>query len=92
MTALAPALRLPSGVTTLLFVLGLVSPSGARTRRAVGAFCRQGLAPIPAPTDCQLPKDPRHASWTTSAVHLRASDSAMHEYLGPLSYGPTDRI
>lgn len=74
MTALAQTLRLLSGLTTLLFVLGLVSPSGARTRRAVGAFCKQGLARIPVPTDYQLPKDPRHASWTTSAVHLQASD------------------
>jgi uncharacterized SAM-binding protein YcdF (DUF218 family) len=66
--------------------------SAGHMRRAVGVFRRQGIEPIPAPTDYQLPKDARHASWTTSAVHLQASDLAIHEYLGLAWYRLTDRI
>ena len=60
--------------------------------RAVGVFRKHGMEPIPAPTDYQLPQDPRHARWTTSAVHLQASDLAIHEYLGLVWYRVTGKI
>lgn len=55
--------------------------SAGHMKRAVGLFRAQGLDPIPAPTDYQLPRRVRAASWTPSALHLRVSDYAIHEYL-----------
>jgi len=59
----------------------LVSSAG-HMRRAMWTFQQQGVRPIAAPTDHLLPRSPRSASWTTSALHLQASDLAMHEYAG----------
>lgn len=55
--------------------------SAGHMRRAVGVFRGQGSRPIAAPTDYQLPRRVRAASWTPSALHLRVSDYAIHEYL-----------
>ena len=61
-------------------------------RRAVGVFRKKGVVTIPAPTDYMLPRSAWHASWTTSAVHLQASDLAVHEYLGIAWYRLTGRL
>jgi len=61
--------------------LFLVTSSG-HMRRAMGVFRKHGMLPIPAPTDYQLPRNARNASWTTSPIHLQASDLAVHEYIG----------
>jgi uncharacterized SAM-binding protein YcdF (DUF218 family) len=65
--------------------LVLVTSAG-HMKRAVGVFRKQGLEPIPAPTDYQLPRDVHAASWTPSALHLRESDYAIHEYLAMAWY------
>jgi uncharacterized SAM-binding protein YcdF (DUF218 family) len=71
--------------------LFLVTSAG-HMRRAVGVFRKRGMDPIPAPTDYQLPRLARHASWTTSATHLQASDFAVHEYVAIAWYRLTNRI
>ena len=60
--------------------------SAGHMKRAVGVFRAQGVEPIPAPTDYQLPRRVRAASWTPSALHLRVSDYAIHEYLAMAWY------
>jgi uncharacterized SAM-binding protein YcdF (DUF218 family) len=47
--------------------------SAGHTRRAVGVFRRDGLVPIPAPTDYLLPGSTRNTTWTLRASHLKAS-------------------
>jgi uncharacterized SAM-binding protein YcdF (DUF218 family) len=59
----------------------LVSSAG-HMRRAIWTFQQQGVRVIAAPTDHLLPRSPWNASWTTSALHLQASDLAAHEYVG----------
>lgn len=66
--------------------------SAGHMRRAIGVFRRHGMTPIPAPTDHQLPRNALHASWTTSPLHLQASDLAVHEYIGLAWYRLTDRL
>jgi uncharacterized SAM-binding protein YcdF (DUF218 family) len=56
--------------------------SAGHMRRAAWSFEQQGLLPVAAPTDHLMPRSIRQASWTTSALHLQASDLALHEYLG----------
>ena len=56
--------------------------SAGHMRRAAWSFEQQGLLPVAAPTDHLMPRSVRQASWTTSALHLQASDLALHEYLG----------
>jgi uncharacterized SAM-binding protein YcdF (DUF218 family) len=65
--------------------------SAGHMSRAMATFRRHGVDAIPAPTDYQLPRDPRRASWTQSSNHLHMSDLAMHEYLGRLWYRLTGR-
>jgi len=71
--------------------LFLVTSAG-HMRRSVGVFRKRGMDPIPAPTDYQSPRLARHASWTTSAAHLQASDFAVHEYVAIVWYRLTNRI
>ena len=71
--------------------LFLVTSAG-HMRRSVGVFRKRGMDPIPAPTDYQSPRLARHASWTTSAAHLQASDFAVHEYIAVVWYRLTNRI
>ena len=55
--------------------------SAGHMQRAVGVFRKQGVVPIPAPTDFQLPRSVRQAEWDSSPFHLQASDLAVNEYL-----------
>ena len=66
--------------------------SAAHMRRAIWVFRMNGMVPIPAPTDYQLPRHAWQASWTTSPIHLLASDLAVHEYLGLSWYRLTSRL
>lgn len=70
----------------------LLVTSAAHMTRAVGVFRKRGMTVIPAPTDYQMPRNVRDASWTTSPIHLLASDLAAHEYLGLAWYRLTGRI
>ncbi len=85
-----------ASAATLKSMLGgrpvfLVTSAG-HMRRAIGVFRKNGLSPIPAPTDYQLPGNALYASWTTSPVHLEASDLAVHEYLALAWYSLTNKI
>ncbi len=71
--------------------LFLVTSAG-HMRRAIGVFRKNGMNPIPAPTDYQLPGNVRYASWTTSPIHLQASDLAVHEYFALAWYRLTNRL
>jgi uncharacterized SAM-binding protein YcdF (DUF218 family) len=66
--------------------------SAGHMRRALGTFRHRGLAPIPAPTDYRLPRNPADSLWSTSPAYLQASDLAFHEYLGIAWYRLTDRL
>ncbi len=60
--------------------------SGGHLPRAMGAFQRQQLRAIPAPTDHQLPHRWSLAEPWPSPHSLAVSDLAIHEYLGRLYY------
>lgn len=65
--------------------------SAGHMKRAVGVFRKQGVVPIPAPTDFQLPRSVRHAEWDYSPFHLQASDLAVNEYLALAWYRLTGK-
>jgi uncharacterized SAM-binding protein YcdF (DUF218 family) len=54
--------------------------------RSVGVFRKQGLNPLPAPTDYMSRKNYMAISYLPSPLHLYYSDLAVHEYLGILWY------
>ena len=60
--------------------------SAGHMPRALGVLRKQGLNPIPAPTDHQLPRQWLRAEWTPRPSSLAASDHAMHEYVGLVWY------
>jgi len=66
--------------------------SAGHMPRAVGVFQKQGLKPIPAPTDYQLPKDFLNASISPSPQHLYWSDLAIREYGGLIWYKLTGKL
>lgn len=66
--------------------------SAGHMRRAMGVLRKQGVEAIPVPTDYQLPKALRDASWTQSTIHLQASDLAVNEYLGLVWYRMRGKI
>ena len=61
--------------------LFLVTSAG-HMKRAVGVFRKLGMDPIPAPTDYLLPGSSWVTAWMISSADLRASDLAVHEYVG----------
>jgi uncharacterized SAM-binding protein YcdF (DUF218 family) len=69
----------------------LVTSAGHMTR-SLGVFVKQGLNPIPAPTDFQLPKRVAQADWRPTPFHLNCSDTAVHEYVGIWWYRLRGRI
>jgi uncharacterized SAM-binding protein YcdF (DUF218 family) len=66
--------------------------SAGHMPRAVGVFQKQGMEPVPAPTDYQLPKNPFNASIHLSPQHLYWSNLAVREYAGILWYKLTGKI
>lgn len=66
--------------------------SAGHMPRAMQVFAKQGLRPIPAPTDYSLPKDPLAAGITLSPLHLYFSDLAINEYAGLAWYRLTGKI
>lgn len=56
--------------------------SAGHLRRALAVLRKQGLEPVPVPTDYQGPKDWRDAEEQPSPQSLVTSDLAVHEYLG----------
>lgn len=64
--------------------------SAGHMPRTLAVFAKAGLAPIPAPTDHQMPKDWRKAEIMPAPNLLAISDLAVHEYLGQLLYRMRD--
>lgn len=60
--------------------------SAGHLHRSLAVLEKQGLQPIPAPTDYQGPKDWRNGELRPSPLSLFASDLAVHEYIGRLWY------
>ena len=60
--------------------------SAGHMPRSVGVFRKQGMTPIPAPTDFLLPKNFLNASLLPSPLHMGISDMAVREYGGILWY------
>jgi uncharacterized SAM-binding protein YcdF (DUF218 family) len=56
--------------------------SAGHMPRSMGLFARQGLDPLPVPTDYRLPGTWGGLAWLPSPRGLAASDLAVHEYLG----------
>jgi uncharacterized SAM-binding protein YcdF (DUF218 family) len=66
--------------------------SAGHMPRAMGVFRKQGLNPIPAPTDYQLPKNFLDADFNPTPQHLYFSDLAVREYAGIAWYKLTGKI
>ena len=66
--------------------------SAGHMPRSVGVFRKQGMTPIPAPTDYQLPKKYLNASLIPSPFHMSVSDLAVREYGGILWYRLTGKL
>lgn len=66
--------------------------SAGHMPRSMGAFLKQGLRPIPAPTDHHVPRAVAQAQWSPSSLSLFFSDLAIHEHIGILWYRLTGRI
>jgi len=60
--------------------------SAGHLRRSLAVLHKQGLHPVPVPTDYQGPKDWRDADEHPSPQSLMTSDLAVHEYIGMLWY------
>lgn len=60
--------------------------SAGHLRRSLAVLHKQGLHPVPVPTDYQGPKDWRDADEHPSPQSLMTSDLAVHEYVGMLWY------
>lgn len=66
--------------------------SAGHMPRAMGVFTKQGLHPIPAPTDFSLPQNPWIAPISPNPQHLYYSDLAINEYAGLAWYYLTGKI
>lgn len=66
--------------------------SAGHMPRSMGVFLKQGMRPIPAPTEYSVPKDIAQANWSPSSLNLYFSDLAMHEHIGLWWYRLTGRI
>ena len=73
---LAPMLKEPFFLVT----------SAGHLRRSLAVLHKQGLRPVPVPTDYQGPKDWRDADEHPSPQSLMTSDLAVHEYIGLFWY------
>jgi uncharacterized SAM-binding protein YcdF (DUF218 family) len=60
--------------------------------RAMGVLIKQGLNPVPAPTDYRSIKHYQLIAVFPSPLHLELADMAVYEYLGLLWYEIKDRI
>lgn len=63
-----------------------LATSAGHMHRSLAVLKKQGLQPIPAPTDYQGPNDWRKGEVRPSPLSLFASDLAVHEYIGRLWY------
>lgn len=66
--------------------------SAGHMPRAMQVFLKQGLQPIPAPTEYLASASLSDSSIVPSGQHLAISDLAIHEYIGLIWYRFLDRI
>ena len=66
--------------------------SAGHMPRSMGVFRKQGLHPIPAPTDYHVPRNISQANWSPSSLNLYFSDIAVHEHIGMVWYRLTGRL
>lgn len=66
--------------------------SAGHMPRAMGVFLKQGLEPVPAPTNYLSTPSMRDWNILPNGQHLAISDLAVHEYLGLMWYRLLDRI
>lgn len=66
--------------------------SAGHMPRALRAFLKQGLQPVPAPTDYLASASLSDSSIVPSGQHLAISDLAIHEYVGLMWYRLLGRI
>jgi uncharacterized SAM-binding protein YcdF (DUF218 family) len=66
--------------------------SAGHMPRSLGVFRKNGMNPIPAPTDYMTAPSCLVAGYLPRASHLVYSDLAVHEYLGLLWYKITGRL
>ena len=66
--------------------------SAGHMPRAMGVFEKQGMNPVPAPTDYQLPKEVLKAGIHLSPQHLYWCNLAVREYAGIAWYKLTGKI
>jgi len=66
--------------------------SAGHMPRAMGAFKKLGMRPIPAPTNFMSVKKYQFTHFFPSALHLSYSDLAVHEYFGIIWYRLTNRL
>jgi uncharacterized SAM-binding protein YcdF (DUF218 family) len=66
--------------------------SAGHMPRAMAVLTKQGLRPVPAPTDYLVAKGFRKVMPWISGGHLEASDLAVHEHIGRWWYSLMDRL
>lgn len=66
--------------------------SAGHMPRALRVFLKQGLHPIPSPTDYLSSSSLRDSNIVPSGQHLAISDLAIHEHLGLMWYSFLNRI
>lgn len=66
--------------------------SAGHMPRAMGVFRKQGLEPVPAPTNYLSTPSMRDWNILPNGQHLAISDLAVHEYLGLMWYRLLDRL
>lgn len=66
--------------------------SAGHMPRAMAAFRKAGMSPIPAPTNYMSVKERRFMDYLPSPHHLVYADLAVHEYLGMAWYRLTGRM
>jgi len=66
--------------------------SAGHMPRAMGAFRKMGMNPIPAPANFMSVKQYEITHFFPSPLHLSYSDLAVHEYLGIAWYRLTNRL
>lgn len=66
--------------------------SAGHMPRAMGAFVKAGMNPVPAPTNFMSVRERRFMDYLPSPRHLVYADLAVHEYLGMVWYRLTGKM
>ncbi len=66
--------------------------SAGHMPRAMGAFAKAGMHPVPAPTNFMSIKERRFMDYLPAPRHLVNADLAIHEYLGMAWYRLTGKL